>query len=171
MTIVSHFCRSVGIVLHRRHLEGAEDPAAQFEGIVDRLHAGCEAGELVVAEVGLGHTGGDDEAVIGDLEGPEVGGRGGMHHPPVEVEPRHLGELDPDVLVAPDDVPDRRRDLAWREHARGNLVQQRLEQVVVAPVDQRHVDGSVGEIPGCRQATEACADDDDAVPRRLVGHG
>ena len=28
-----------GIVLDRRHLEGAEDPPAQLEGVVDRLHA------------------------------------------------------------------------------------------------------------------------------------
>ena len=46
------------------HLEGAEDPPAQLQGVVDGLHAGCELGELVVAEVGLPRAGSDDQAVV-----------------------------------------------------------------------------------------------------------
>ena len=46
------------------HLEGAEDPAAQLEGVVDALHAGRELGEVVVAEVGLAGAGGDDQRVV-----------------------------------------------------------------------------------------------------------
>ena len=41
------------VVGELRQLEGAEDAAAQLEGVVDALHAGRELGELVVAEVGL----------------------------------------------------------------------------------------------------------------------
>ena len=48
-------------------LEGAEDPAAQLERVVDRLHARRVAGELVVAEVGLRRTGRDDQAVVRQL--------------------------------------------------------------------------------------------------------
>ncbi len=148
-----------GVVLDGRHLEGAEDPPAQLEGVVDRLHSGRVAGELVVAEVRLVHPGGDDQAVVGDLEVPEMGGRGGVHDPLLEIEPRHLGQLDADVLVAPDDVTQRRGDLPRREHAGGDLVQQRLEQVVVASIDQRDVDGRMGEMPDRQQPTEAPADD------------
>ena len=50
------------------HLERAEDPPAQLAGVVDRLHARREAGELVVTEVRLRHPGGDDEAVVGQLD-------------------------------------------------------------------------------------------------------
>ena len=75
MTIVSHCSRSAGSVVHLGHLEGAEDPPAQLHGVVDRLHARRVAGQLVVAEVRLWHAGGDDEAVVGDLEVAEVGGR------------------------------------------------------------------------------------------------
>ena len=46
-------------------LEGAEDPTAQLEGVVDALHARRELGEAVVAEVGLARAGGDDQLVVG----------------------------------------------------------------------------------------------------------
>ena len=87
-----------------------------------------------------------------------------MHDPAIEVEAGHLGELDAHVLRPAQDVPQRRRDLTGREDAGRDLVQQRLEQVVVAPVDQRDVDRQLSEEPARRQATEAAADDDDAMP-------
>ena len=46
-------------------LEGAEDPAAQLERVVDGLHPRCVAGELVVAEPRLPRAGGDEEGVVG----------------------------------------------------------------------------------------------------------
>jgi len=101
----------------------------------------------------------------------QVGDGVGVHDAALEVEVRHLGQLDADVLAPPDDVADRRGDLPGRQHARRHLVQQRLEQMVVATIDQRDVDGSVGEHPDRRQPTEAAADDDHPVPRRLLGHG
>ncbi len=52
-TKVSHARARLGIVLDLGHLEGTEDPPAQLQGVVDRLHARREAGELVVAEVRL----------------------------------------------------------------------------------------------------------------------
>ena len=68
MTMVSHFARSAGSSSTAGHLEGAEDPPAQLEGVVDRLHTRRVAGELVVPEVRLVDAGGDDEAVVGDLQ-------------------------------------------------------------------------------------------------------
>ena len=41
---------------------------------------------------------------------------------------------------------------------------------MVAAVDEGDVDGSVGEVADGEQAAEAAADDDDPVPRRLLGH-
>src|SRR5712672_1129441 len=64
-------------------------------------------------------------------------------------------------------MPDRPGDLRGREHRRADLVEQRLEQVMVALVD----DGDAQPRPGCgageplteRQTAEACADDDDVM--------
>ena len=87
----------------------------------------------------------------------------------LEVEAGHLDELDLHVVgrVA---ATWRSGGAIWpgRQHARRHLVQQRLEQVVVAAVDQRDVDGQVAEEPGGGQPAEATSDDDDAVAWRLV---
>ena len=156
---------------HLGHLEGAEDAPAQLHGVVDRLHPRGVPSELVVAEVGLLAAGGDDQAVVGKLEVVQVGGRRRLHDPAVEIEVGHLGQLDAHVLGPPDDVPDRRRDLTRREHARRDLVEQGLEQVVVAAVDDRDVDRPVGEVADRQQPTEPPADDHDLVASRRSGHG
>ena len=57
-----------GIGGDRGHLEGTEDAPAQLHRVVDGLHAGRVAGELVVAEVRLVDAGGDDQAVVRQLE-------------------------------------------------------------------------------------------------------
>ena len=58
---------------------------------------------------------------------------------------------------------ERRGNLTRRQRARRHLVEQRLEQVEVAPVDERHLHRWVAEFLGGRQAAEAAADDHDAV--------
>ena len=64
------------------------------------------------------------------------------------------------------DRAERLRDLARREGARGDLVEQRLEQVEVAPVDERDRHGSVaGEVLRGVQAAEPAADDHHVVER------
>ena len=55
-------------------------------------------------------------------------------------------------------------DLAGREDAGGHLVEQRLEQVVVATVDEHDVDGPVPQQLGGGQPAEAAPDDHDPVP-------
>ena len=82
-----------------------------------------------------------------------------MDDPAVEIEAGHLGQLDPDVLGTSHDVADRRRDLARREHPGRHLVQERLEEVVVATVDEGDVDGLAAEAPDREEAAEAAADD------------
>jgi len=46
------------------HLEAAEDPPAQLEGIIDALHTRRETREVVVAEVRLAGPRSDDERVV-----------------------------------------------------------------------------------------------------------
>jgi hypothetical protein len=58
----------------------------------------------------------------------------------------------------------RRRDVTGRKHPRRNLVQQWLKQMVIAPIDERHVDLHVPEQPRRGQAAEPTADNDNAVP-------
>ena len=127
------------ILLELGHLERPQNPAAELEGVVDRFHAGRPARELVVAEVGLAGAGGDDQAVVRDLDGAPVGARG-RHRASLEVEAGHLGQLDLDISMAAQNASDRRGDLARREDPGRHLVEQRLEEVVVVAVHQRHPD-------------------------------
>ncbi len=64
----------------------------------------------------------------------------------------------------------------WRDLARGDqpgrhLVEQRLEQVVVAPVDHGDIDVLAGQPPGRRQAAKTSAYDHHPVPGGPVGTG
>jgi hypothetical protein len=67
------------------------------------------------------------------------------------------------VLLLPENLTDRRGDLTGGHDARGHLVQQRLEQVVVGPVDDGDVDVGVRQVLGGEQSAETSADDDDVV--------
>ena len=141
------------------HFEGAEDAAPELEGVIEGLHPRSEEGELVVPEVGLGHAGGDDQAVVGILDGHPVRHRG-VDHLALEVEAGHLGQLHPHVLRPTHDVSKGRGDLAWRQHAGRRLVEERLEEMMIATVDQRHVDRFTPQEAGGREAPEPPADDD-----------
>ena len=123
--------------------------------------------ELVVTEVGLVDAGRDDQAVVGDLAVEAPGAWRARDLRASRSKPVHLGQLDPDVLL----LAQRRGGSAARsaraERMPGrDLVEQRLEEVVVAAVDQRDVDRPAAEEPGGGQAAEAAADDHDAVAAR-----
>ncbi len=153
---------SLGVRGESSHLERPEDARPKLERVVDRLHPGRPARELVVAEVRLPGAGGDDQAVVRDLEPHPVGAEG-RDDAPFEVEPHDLRELDPRVSLPPQDVSNRRRDLALGENAGSDLVQQWLEQVVVDLVDKGHLDRGPLQQPGGEQTSEAAADDDHAM--------
>ena len=152
---------------HLGHLEGTEDPPPQLECVVEGLHPRCEERELLVPEVRLGHPGRHDEAVVGILDG-HAPGHVGVDHPALEVEATHLGQLHPHVLLPSHDVPQGRGDLTRGEHSGGRLVEQGLEEVVIAPVDQGHVDRLPTEQPGGRQSAESAADDDHPMARCAI---
>ena len=150
------------VVLDLGFLEGAEDPLALGERVGERLHPGRELRELVVPEVRLPDAGADDEAVVGKRQRlPVRANRGDLFCS--DVDRRHVGQLHRRVLLALQDVAGRRRDLSCREDAGGDLVEQRLEEMVVRPVDERHLDRRVAEEPGREETAEAGADDHDSV--------
>jgi hypothetical protein len=151
-----------GIVgLQLGHLEGAEDPPAELERVVDRLQPRRVAGVLVVPEVGLRRAGCQDEAVVGQRRRLSQGVD--RQRPPGGVDVDDLTEQDTRVAVVAQHVADRRGDVAFGEHARGDLVEQRLEEVVVGAVDDHHLDLGAAQGVGGEEPGEAAADDDHAV--------
>ena len=100
--------------------------------VVERLQAGRVAGPVVVAEVREARPGGDDQRVVRDRAAV------GEHDlASLDVEADRLAEEDRRVPLAAEDRPQRLGDVAGRHRAGRDLVEQRREQVVVAPVDER----------------------------------
>ena len=150
----------VGVRLALGRLERDEDAAPDLRGVVDGLETRCVRRPLVVPEVAVPGAGRDDERVVREVEAvpePDLAGD--------RVDPRRLAQQDRGVALLAEDRAQRLRDLARRQGARRHLVEQRLEQVVVPPVDQRHGHpvARLAQLPGRVQAAEPAAHDDDAV--------
>ena len=152
------FSPLLGIVLQRRHLEGPEDPSPDLERVVDRLHPRRPAGELVVTEVGLAGACADDQAVVRDLEGPPSG-RIAVTVRAVQIEAGHLREPDLHVALATKHVAYGRGDVPLGEDGRGHLIEERLEEMVVDPVHEGHLDRGAPQEAGGEEPAEAASDD------------
>ena len=148
----------IGLLLGR--LERAEDAAADCQRALERLHLRRMLAPLVVAEVGVLRAAADDERVVPDAV---------LHRNAVdraeqqlacrEVEVGDLGEQDAHVAVSREDRAQRIRDLARRQRPGRDLVGERLEEVEVAPVDERQLDRRIPEVNGRLEPAEAAADD------------
>ena len=71
-----------------------------------------------------------------------------------------------DVFVFAENAANGRRDIGRRKSGGRDLVEQRLEKMIVRAVDHRHPDRLVAEMLRRFQAAEAGADDDDVRARR-----
>ena len=82
------------------------------------------------------------------------------------VEPDGFAEKNADVLLSFQDIAKRRGDIGRRKSAGGNLIEERLEKVEVAAVDQRDVNWRVFQRDHGAEAAESSADDDHTMPGR-----
>lgn len=62
-------------------------------------------------------------------------------------------------------------DLAAGERAGGNLIEQRLEEVEIATVDDGDIEIGVGETLCEGEAAEAAAEDEDAMSNQCIHRG
>ncbi len=152
------FAPLLGIVLSFSRLECVQDFATDLGGLLNAFQAGRVAPPIVVAEVGISRAGGDNQRIVFDRRaviknyGAALG---------VQIDgfaQQHLR-----VLLPPQHGAKRRGDFAWRQRASGHLIEQRLEQVEIAAVQQCNLHGCV--LQGLRgvQAAESSAQDHDAM--------
>ena len=87
----------------------------------------------------------------------------GDHLAPRRVDAGHLAEHHIDVLRARQNAADRRGDIGRRKAGGRHLVEQRLEQVIIVPVDHRDVEGAAGERFRGGQPAKPGTDDDDTL--------
>ena len=166
----SHASRSAALGRQLRLLERAQDPAADLARVGERLQPGRHVRPLVAAEVAVRRAGRHDQRVVAERDRLAVRGER-VRLAGVEVEAGDVGEQHARVGLAAEDAAQRRGDLALGEDAGRHLVEQRLEQVVVRPVDERDLDGRAAERLGGVQAAEAAADDQDPVRGSLSLRG
>ena len=110
-----------------------------------------------MSEVGLLCAGGNDQTVVGHLAAPAE--RVDHQTPGRDVDPDDLAQDDCGVALVPQDVADRRSDVAFGEDAGRHLIEQRLKQVMVGAVDDRHLDIGPPKRLGGEEAGEPGADD------------
>ena len=106
-------------------------------------------------------TGGEDQVVV--VEAALVEHEATLR----DVDAVDAGQDGAGVVLVADDGADRVGDVAGVEGRRRDLVQQRLEQVVVAAIDDGDAHAFLAQRARGREAGEAAADDDDVRGRRV----
>ena len=112
---------------------------------------------VVVAEVAVGGTGGNDQVVVA-----QRGAVAQLHLAQACVDVGDVPQQRGEVGLLAQNVADRCCDGRGRQTRRGHLVEQGLEQVVVGLVHQRHIHRLPGQRLGRFQPAKTAADDEDA---------
>ena len=124
-----------------------------------RLQPGRDGRPFRVVEIGVVGAGRDDERVVGDRSAV-----GDQDLAPLGIQTDRLAEDDRRVALLAQDRAQRLGDVARRQRPGRDLVEQRLEQVEIAPVDERQPDlGIDPEAARGVQAGEPATDDDHAM--------
>lgn len=111
-----------------------------------------------MGEVRVAGAGGEDQEVVVQLAVVE------LQTLVFEVNGRRLSKEYTGVALVAKDRANRRGDLGRREGGGSNLVEQGLEEVMVATVDEGNADRLPGERSCGVQAPEPATDDDDVGP-------
>ncbi len=143
----------IGVELTFGMLERGEDAAAHRGRVLDGLEPGRDRLPIRVAKVMVAGARSEHQDVIADravAEDEPARGR-------LEID--GLGEDDVRIGLAPQHEAERGRDVARVQAARRHLIEERLEEMEVSPVDQRDRDRSPAERLCHVEAAEAAADD------------
>ena len=117
-------------------LEGQQHAAANLGCVFDGFKAGRERLPLIVAEIGVRGAGGEDEIVV-----VEACAAGKRYLPCRDVDADHLIHEHLSVALMAQNGADGLGNIGGREHSQRHLIKQRLKEIVIAPVDQRHING------------------------------
>ena len=100
-------------------------------------------------------TGSENQEVVADRPA------GRLETPGGKVDARYVHHAKVEVLLAAQNRPRRSRDLLGLEPRGGDLIEQRLEEVVVVAIDEHDLHRRTAQRPGGVQAAESRPDDDD----------
>ncbi len=144
----------LGILFLLRGFERRKEAAADLDGIFELLERRRALGPFFVAEVLVHGPRGKDEVVVLD---PVPAGKN--HGLPLGVHVDDLAEAYRGILLVSEELADGRREVRWGEGGCGNLVEERLEQVMVPSVDERDPHRRAPQCTGSVQPGETAAHD------------
>ncbi len=155
---ISFAFRRVGCQLC--HFERTQYVIPEVPSILQRLHSGREFRPLVVPEIRMGCASRYHQCVVRQRYSCSVR-RDYRNGSSLQVEVHDLAEYHIGVLLFLHNATQRRCDQALRQDAGRNLIQQRLEQVMVRPVDYRQVDIGLRQDSADVDAAETAANHND----------
>jgi hypothetical protein len=136
-------------------LEGVQNAAANAGGIREGFKPWRVCRPFLVPEIAVRSAGREHECVISDrLAIYDNAAGGGIYRGDSATQ-------DAQFCVVSKGGADGRRDIGRRKTGGRDLIQQRLEQMVVMEVDQRHLRRLVAQPRRARHAAKPCADDND----------
>ena len=144
-----------GIAFFLGHFKCHENAAADVEGILQTLEPGSDSRPVVVTEVRMGRTCGDDQVVVGDVLVTDSDRSG------LAINGASFTQDDRDVLLIPENRSDGGGNIRWIQGRGCDLIKQRLKEVMVAPVDDENLGCGIAKVFGGVQPGEACTNDDD----------
>src|SRR6516164_2757059 len=153
---------STNVIGRCGQFERAQDFGPDRLGVAEVLESRRMLRELVVPEVARAHAGRDQQIVVGDLADAHARGRC-LDGAGNNIDAGDLRQEHAEVSLLDLELSDRRRDIGGREHCRRHLIEQWLEYVVVAAIDQDDIDISVPQRTCRGDSGKASADDDDAL--------
>ena len=103
----------------------------------------------------------DNEIIVVQLSVVEMDGI------PVEIDRLCVSKQDGRVLLSSNCRAKRVSNIAWVKRSGGHLIQERLEEVIVLPIDQGHSDGGAMKRFDGIEAGKPTANNDDVRPAGL----
>ena len=136
-------------------LEGHQNTPPDFDRILETLQTGCEFFPFLVPKVGVARASRDDQVVIMNLALPRP------HDTRYDIDGLHFGENHLNVFVFSKNTAHRAGNVRRREGSGRDLIKERLKEVIVGAIDDRHVHWFVGQVFGRLEAAEAGTDNHD----------
>ena len=144
-----------GFALALRRFESQQHAAADLERILNALETRCGLLPLVMTEVVAFAAGRDDQIIVPELLVVDE------HRLPLDVDRASFSEKDRRVLLLPENATNRFGDRGRREARGRHLVEKRLEEVMVLPIDERQTNQRPGEGACCVEPGKTSPEDQD----------
>ena len=144
------------VVTYLGTLEREKDSPARLRRVVDPFHSRSKRGPFVVSKIRVRRPRGDDKIVVADAT------LGRLHVVRCGVDGVDFRHQHRRVLLACEHVPYRPRHVRWRQRGGRDLIEKRLEAMVILPVDDDNVDRNATQSLRGLDPAEPCADDDHA---------